>query len=255
MKIFAVGDIVGSTGIRMLREHLPGLKKQHGLELTIVNGENAAMLGILPEQADQIFDAGTDVITLGNHAFSRKEIGGYMQNNKFIIRPLNMAPGNPGEGFITLNAGAFKVLIVNLIGRCFMDFAPDNPFFAADKIIDREKADLVIVDFHAQATSEKLAMAHYLDGRAGVMFGTHTHVQTADEFILPGGLGYISDLGMTGPAESILGVQPHQSINYFLGQIKERYQTAPGPGQLNGCVFTIGTNAKCTGVQRVFIRE
>ena len=241
INILAVGDVVGKGGLDCLRRRLPSVIAMKGIGFTVVNGENAAVLGITPEQAEAIFDAGADVITLGNHVWSKKEIIPYMADAPNIIRPLNLAPQSPGRGYALLEREFGTVLVANLIGRCSMDFGPDNPFLAADKLLEQQKADLTLIDFHAEATSEKLAMGYYLDGRVTAVWGTHTHVQTSDAQILPNSTGYVTDVGMAGPARSVLGVKPEQSINMFLGNPRERFEAAPGHCKLECAVFTVDT--------------
>jgi len=246
INILAVGDVVSKSGLGCLRRRLPSIVKMKGIAFTVVNGENAAMLGINPDMAEDIFDLGADVITLGNHTWARREIAPYLDEQPNIIRPLNFAPQVPGNGYTRLERDFGAVLVVNLIGRCGMEFGPDNPFLAIDRLLEQQKADIVLVDFHAEATSEKLAMGYYLDGRVTALWGTHTHVQTSDAQVLPQGTGYVTDLGMTGPARSVLGVKPEQSISMFLGNPRSRFEAAPGGAKLECAVFTIDTDTKRT---------
>ena len=241
INILAVGDVVGKSGMDCLRRHLPSVVAMRGISFTVVNGENASVVGITPTQAEEIFDAGADVITLGNHVWSRKEIIPYMADSPNILRPLNFAPQVPGRGFAILERDFGTVLVANLIGRCSMDHGPDNPFLAADQLLAEQKADITLIDFHAEATSEKLALGYYLDGRVTAIWGTHTHVQTSDAQILPKGTGYVTDVGMTGPARSVLGVKAEQSINMFLGNPRERFEAAPGHCKMECAVFTVDT--------------
>ena len=241
INILAVGDVVSKSGLSCLSRRLPSLIAMKGISLTVVNGENAAVLGITPDMAEAIFDAGADVITLGNHVWGKREIIPYMEDSPNIIRPLNLAPQVPGRGYVLLERDFGTVLVANLIGRCGMDFGPDNPFLAIDELLEAQKAAITLVDFHTEATSEKLAMAYYLDGRVSALWGTHTHVQTSDAQVLPKGTGYVTDLGMTGPARSVLGIKPEQSINMFLGNPRERFEAAPGDCKLECAVFTVDT--------------
>jgi len=241
INILAIGDVVGKSGLDCLCRRLPSIIAMKGIRFTVVNGENAAVLGITPDMAEAIFDAGADVITLGNHTWAKKEIISYMEESPNIIRPLNFAPQSPGRGWTLVERDFGTVLVANLIGRCSMDFGPDNPFLAADTLLAEQKAAVTLVDFHAEATSEKLAMGYYLDGRVSAVWGTHTHVQTSDAQVLPQGTGYVTDLGMTGPARSVLGIKPEQSINMFLGNPRERFEAAPGACKLECAVFTIDT--------------
>lgn len=254
MKILAVGDIVGDAGLDTLHALLRRVKKQMGAEFTVVNGENAAGVGLTPKQADEIFDAGADVITLGNHTFGKRQIASYLDDTANILRPANYAPQTPGRGCGVFDGpqGA-RILVMNLIGRCSMAFGPDNPFLCADKILKEHAGqyDVALCDFHADATSEKNAMGYYLDGRCAAVWGTHTHVQTADERVNPMGTGYITDLGMTGPIVSVLGVCPEQSIAMFRGDLTDYFKTAPGDCALAGAVFEVTRDGKCLSVQRV----
>ena len=253
VRIFAVGDVV-SGGLDFLEARLPVLKRALGADFTVVNGENASGTGILPRQADRIFDAGADVITLGNHTWGRKEIETYLDDTPRIIRPANYAPQVPGSGFCETETAFGTVCVINLIGRCGMSFGPDSPFAAADRILKKTEARIRLVDFHAEATSEKLAMAYYLDGRATALWGTHTHVQTSDAQVFPSGLGYITDLGMTGAIRSVLGVTPESSLNMFLGNPPRRYEAAKGPYKLEGCLFTCdGATGRCLAAEAIRI--
>lgn len=246
INILAIGDVVAKSGLDFLCRRLRSVMERKGVHFTVVNGENAAMLGLTPAQAEAIFDAGADVITLGNHAWNKRDIIDYMEHSPNIIRPLNFAPQVPGRGYTLVERDFGTVLVANLIGRCDMDFGPDNPFLAADRLLAEKQATITLVDFHAEATSEKLAMGYYLDGRVSAVWGTHTHVQTSDIQILPKGTGYVTDLGMTGPARSVLGVRPEQSINMFLGNPRERFEAAPGDCKMECAVFTIDTETGLT---------
>ena len=208
MKILTVGDVVSQPGLQTVEHVLRRVKKQVGADFTIVNGENASGVGITPKQADAIFDAGADVITLGNHTYRKQNIVTYLEDNRYIIRPANLAPQSPGEGFgIYESSSGWRVLVFELLGRCDMQYGPDNPFLRADRILREQEGryDVAVCEIHASATSEKLAMGFYLDGRVSAVYGTHTHVPTADARVNPEGTGYITDLGMTGPKWSVLG--------------------------------------------------
>ena len=256
MNILAIGDVVNESGLSFLRKKLRGLQRLTGADFTVVNGENAAGTGILPRQAEEILDAGADVITLGNHGLRRKEILPYLDDCRYILRPLNLAPQSPGRGWGEYDTPAGTVLTVNLIGRCGMDFGPDNPFLAIEKLLKERRARFVLVDFHAEATSEKLAMAYFLDGRVSALWGTHTHVQTSDGAVFPKGTGYITDLGLTGPALSVLGVKPEQSIRMFRGDPYEPFSGASGPAKLECALFTLDdATGLCTEVQALRIEE
>lgn len=241
INILAVGDVVGRPGLDFLRTHLSSVIKMKNVVFTVVNGENASGLGITPSQAEEILNAGADVITLGNHTWNRKEIENYLDDNRYILRPANFAPQAPGRGFGVYDTSFGPVCVISLIGRVAMDSGPDNPFHAADRILKDCDTKLVLVDLHAEATSEKVAMGYHLDGRVSALWGTHTHVQTSDAGILPGGTGYITDLGMTGPVDAVLGMESREVISRFLGNPRRRYQVAEGKCKLECAVFTIDT--------------
>ncbi len=256
VNILAVGDIVGSSGVDFLDRKLRGFKRLKGIDFTVVNGENASVVGLTPRDADAIFDAGADVITLGNHAFSKNAIVPYLDDNMYILRPANLSPLSSGRGWGVFEASFGNVCVINLIGRCGMDFGPDNPFFEADRILKKRlEAGVILVDMHAEATSEKSALGLYLDGRVSAVWGTHTHVQTSDGGVLPKGTGFITDLGMTGPALSVLGVAPELSIGRFLGEPERKsYVQAPGPAKLEGAIFEIDPDSgRCLSVEAVRI--
>ncbi len=251
-KVLAVGDVVGNPGVERVQRTLRWLKRQTGADFVVVNGENASVVGITPNQAEDIFDAGADVITMGNHTFARREIADYMDENSRILRPANYAPQAPGSGYGIYETKAGPVAMIDLIGRCNMDYTPDNPFLQVEKILKELDTKLVFVEMHAEATSEKLAMGYMLDGRISALWGTHTHVPTADAQILPKGTGYVTDLGMTGPRNSVLGIQPELSIAKFRGDMAGRYQWAEGPTKLEAVLFTIDTaTGLCKKAERV----
>ncbi len=255
MKILCVGDVVGDPGLERIRRSLRKLKRDTGADFVIVNGENASNLGMTPRQGDMIFDAGADVITMGNHTFSRREIVPYIEENRYVLRPANLPPQQPGRGWEIYESRYGDVAVIDLIGRVGMDYTPDNPFLLMDKILKKIDTKVILVEIHAEATSEKLAMGYMLDGRVSAVWGTHTHVPTADAQILPRGTGYVTDLGMTGPAVSVLGIQPKLSIDKFRGELYARYQCAEGPTKLNGVLFTVDTaTGKCTKVERVDVQ-
>lgn len=251
-RVLAVGDVVAASGLAYLEKRLRGLKKLCGAQFCVVNGENASNMGLTPDQADAIFDAGADVITLGNHAFGRREICNYLDDSPYILRPANLAPQLPGRGVGVFDSSAGPVTVVNLIGRCGMDFTPDNPFLMIERLLSGVDARIILVDFHAEATSEKLAMGYLLDGRVSALWGTHTHVPTADAQILPRGTGYVTDLGMTGPAQSVIGLKPELSIAKFRGDLIGRYEPAPGPCRLNAVLFTLdAASGRCLAAERM----
>lgn len=255
MKILAVGDVVSQPGMDTVSRLLRNIKKKYDVDFTIVNGENASGVGITPKQADELFGFGADVITLGNHTFKKQNIAPFLEDNYYILRPDNMAPQLPGRGAYVYDACGYRVLVFELIGRCDMAFGPDNPFLRADKILrDFEgRYDVAVCEIHANATSEKIAMGFYLDGRVSAVYGTHTHVQTADERINPKGTGFITDIGMTGPIWSVLGVKAEQSVAMFRGDLTSRFEPAEGECALSGVIFDIDTGSKkCLSVTRIF---
>ncbi len=252
INLLAVGDVVGQAGLKMLARQLKPLKKNRNIDFTIVNGENAAGTGIYPNQADSIFAAGADVITLGNHAFGRREINSCLDDNRYILRPENYSPQRPGSGVGVFDCGSFRVAVVDLVGRLNMSVGPNNPFLMVDDILSKTEAEVRVVEIHAEATSEKLAMGWMLDGRVSAVYGTHTHVPTADQRVLPRGTGYITDLGMTGPYDSVIGIRPEQSIALFRGDQTSRFEQAPGKCRMDACIFTIDTaTGLCRHIERV----
>ena len=239
LRILAVGDVVGAPGLTFLTERLRAFQEQEHIDFTVVNGENANVVGVTPKQADAIFAAGADVITLGNHTWTRYELQPYLEQKKRILRPANFAPQCPGRGWGEYSVRGGPICVINLMGRFTLDSNTDNPFVIADGYMAEIKEKIILVDFHAEGTSEKRAMGYMLDGRASAVWGTHTHVQTSDACVLPKGTGYITDLGMTGAVHSVLGVDPEQSIGKFMGDPPRRYEAAKGPAKLEGCIFEI----------------
>jgi metallophosphoesterase (TIGR00282 family) len=242
MKVIIIGDVVGKPGRKVLISTLKRLKEEHAAEFVIANVENAAEgAGVVPKVGDEILSAGVDVMTSGNHIYDKKEVIQYIENQPRLLRPANYAPEAPGRGlWLGSTSSGTQVAVINIQGRIFMP-PTDCPFRTADRLLTEigNRASIVIVDHHAEATSEKLAMGRYLDGRVSVVVGTHTHVQTADEQILPGGTAYITDLGMTGPYDSVIGVQSHLVITRFVRGLPIRYQTASENSQLHGVVAEI----------------
>lgn len=256
MKILAVGDVVGTPGMEFLHKRLRRVKQRVNADFVVVNGENASMSGMTPRQGDEIFDAGADVITLGNHVWGKRQIIPYLDDNFYVLRPANLAPQTPGEGAVVCTVGQTRILLINLIGRCDMAFGPDNPFLIADKLLKQYEYDLALCEFHANATSEKQAMGYYLDGRCAAVWGTHTHVQTADACIHASGTGYITDIGMTGPAYGVLGVDAAQSVAMFRGDLTEYFRPAQGACMMGGVVFTISeATGKCTAIEPFIEQE
>lgn len=248
MKILALGDVVSNSGCEFLRKKLPGLKKLYNIDVCIANGENSATgNGILPFSADYLFSSGVDIITTGNHVFRRAEIHSYIDERDDVIRPYNMHSSVPGKGVSILDMGAYRVGVINLIGTAYMNANFANPFDSLDKAIEEIKDCRVkIVDFHAESTGEKRALGIYADSRVSAFFGTHTHVQTADAQILPGGTGYITDLGMCGSANSVLGVESECVIKALKTGLPTRFKTDENNIQLDGCVFEINERTGLT---------
>ena len=256
LNVLAVGDVVGEGGQDILSRRLPGLREETGTHFCVVNGENASGVGITPAQARRILEAGADVITLGNHTWNRIQIGAYLDKEERILRPANYAGRVPGRGFGVYPCQGLRLGVLNIMGRVDLNANLDSPFKAANYFVSRGGYDLLLVDFHAEATSEKGAMGWHLDGRAAAVWGTHTHVPTADCRVLPKGTGFVSDLGMTGPVNSVLGIKVENSLNLFLGGLPRRYEEAEGNCKLNACLFTIDTEKKtCTAVRRADIEE
>ena len=254
-RILAIGDVVEETEHKHKKRNLHSDKRLKDVHFTVVNGENAAGTGILPDQVEDLYAAGADVVTLGNHTFGKRQIARRLEEDPYLLRPANYTGRAPGRGWGIYECGRIHIGVMSLIGRCGLDFHAENPFTTADKLLSaRERPELVVVDFHAEATSEKLALGYYLDGRVSALWGTHTHVPTADERVLPNGTGYITDLGMTGPAVSVLGIAPWQSIETFLGGLPGRYQPAEGACKMEGALFTLDSESgKCTAVERIVI--
>lgn len=256
MRILAVGDVVGTSGLECLRAKLPVLKKENKIDLCVVNGENSSDgNGITPSSAEHIFVSGADVITTGNHAYRRKEMYEYFDDNEFVIRPANYSENNPGRGVCVVDMGRCSVCVINLMGNMYMADSLHNPFHTIDRLLDEYSENrIILVDFHAETTSEKRAMAFYLDGRVSALFGTHTHVQTADECILNNGTGYITDLGMVGTIDSVLGVKPEIVIDKFKYNMPARFDFIKGPASLCGCIFEIDDKTgKTISVERICI--
>lgn len=253
-----MGDVVGAPGREVLKRCVSLLREQHHVHGCIVNGENAAGgFGLTAQTAEEIFASGVDFITGGNHIFDKRDFGEYLETSNRVIRPANYPPTVPGRGAATFSADGVTVGVLNLMGRTFMP-PVDDPFRCADACIVglRERTPVVLVDLHAEATSEKVALGRYLDGRVSCVFGTHTHVQTADEQILPGGTAYISDLGMTGPTDGIIGMEPGAVLDRFLTGLSERFSVQKnGSKQFCGAVVAIDRNSgKANEIKRIFLK-
>ncbi len=256
MKILVIGDIVGKNGTDFLRAKLGALKSEKNIDFVIANGENSAEgNGIIPDSARKILGSGVDVITGGNHSFRRREFFQILSDNNKILRPYNF-PGEktPGVGFCKSEVNGVKIAVINLLGVVYLE-SLDNPFKAVDRAIHLcSDCKIKIIDFHAEATAEKLAMGYYVDGRVSAVFGTHTHVQTSDEQILPNGTGYITDVGMTGAICSVLGVKKELSIRRMKDKLPTRFQNADGPCKMECAVFDIDdSTGKAVSVERLRI--
>ena len=255
MRVLAIGDINGELGREFVYNNLGRIRKKYNIDFCIANGENSAdPNGISVDVSNMLIQSGVDVITMGNHTFGHKESGRVLEDNEFVIRPLNYPPECEGNGYTVYDTGSVQIAVVNLIGRVSLP-PVDCPFHAIDKLLNKLDADLVFVDMHAEATSEKLAMAYFLDGRVTAVFGTHTHIQTADEKILSGGTGFICDLGMTGVEGSILGVKKEVIIESFLNPTKRvRFEKAEGKVWLCGCIFEVDEKSgKTVEIERIRI--
>ncbi len=261
MRLLCIGDVCGSAGCEKVRKVLPDFKKKHNIDIVIVNGENSADgNGVTPFSADYLFACGADVITGGNHSFRNGSIVPYLDANPFILRPHNLTEAESGSGYCLLDMGRYTLAVLNLSGVIYLErLKAGNPFLAADELIEKAKADgadIIVVDFHAEATSEKRALGFYLDGRVSAVFGTHTHIQTADNKILPKGTGYITDLGMTGPENSVLGVKTEIIINRLKSGDMSKFEQADGECTLNGCIFEIDVKTgKTVNTERILIGE
>jgi len=242
MKILLIGDIVGNSGVKKVKEVIPEYKKQNNIDFIIANGENSADgMGITLKIFEDLKKTGINVVTMGNHTWGKKEIFNFI-NDEQIVRPANYPKGVPGVGYRIHECNGKKIAVINLMGRVDLNVLTENPFLKADEILKqiKDKADIIIVDFHAEATAEKIAMGYYLDGRVTCVFGTHTHVQTADETILEKGTGYITDIGMTGPKKSVIGMEVSASVKRFTTTLPERYKVSEDKNiVLTGCILEI----------------
>ena len=249
MNVLFVGDIMGEPGRRVLLKHLSRAIEDHRIDLVVGNGENAAGgFGITPDIAEELFDLGLSAITLGNHAWDKREAMPYLEKESRVIRPANYPDGAPGKGACVIETVHGERLgIVQLMGRVFMPMV-DCPFRVAERELSQleNQADYILVDMHAETTSEKMAMGYFLDGKVSAVLGTHTHVQTADEQILPQGTGYLTDVGMTGPVQSVIGMKPNLVIQKFLTQLPRRFEVAPGPSVLCAAVVEFDSTTKKT---------
>jgi hypothetical protein len=255
VKILFVGDIVGGCGRRTLLSQLPDLRRSHAPDFVVVNGENSAGgLGITPKICDELLDAGVDAITLGNHAYKHKEIYEYLDREPRLLRPANYPKGNPGRGHTVVERDGRRLAVVNLSGLVFLE-AARSPFSEIDAILAevRGKADHVLLDFHAEATSEKIAMGWHVDGRVTACLGTHTHVPTADARVLPGGTAYVSDVGMTGPRGGVIGVKREQALERFTTMMPQRFETSDEDPWLNAVLVTASEDGRAESIEQILL--
>ncbi len=254
MKILAIGDVVGSVGVKYLSEKLWRLRDSLGVDMVVANGENTAEIhGISASDARALLDAGVDVITLGNHTYGKRDICAFLSDDERIIRPANFPPTCPGGGYTTCRIDGYKVLCINVLGTALMEPLA-CPFDTVDRILERERGDfdIALLDIHAEATSEKMALARYFDGRISVMFGTHTHVPTADEQILPAGSGYITDIGMTGPRGGVIGADAAAVIERMRTKMPTRFTVADGEVKGDAALFEVDPDSGRTlSVRRI----
>lgn len=253
-KILAIGDVVGPVAVKYISEKLWSFRKENGISMVVCNGENAASgNGIDPYSAEKLISSGCDVLTGGNHSFRKREIRPYLENSETLLRPVNYPIGTPGNGHTIVDIDGYRVLVVNVMGTIFLEPLA-CPFATVDRILERESGrfDFAVLDIHAEATSEKVAMGRYFDGRISVVFGTHTHVATADTVILPKGTGYVTDLGMSGPSDGVLGVRADIVIEKLRMKLPVKFELAEGDIAVNGVVFNIDTaSGKVNSVERV----
>ncbi len=257
MKILFIGDIVGQPGRKIVARHLQSLVARHGVHMVLANAENAAGgFGITPSVGEELFRMGVDLLTSGNHVWDKKEAESYAAKESRILRPANYPDEVPGSGVYVLRKADQSLGVVNLQGRAFLP-SIDCPFKTADREIAglRQVTDSILVDFHGEATAEKQAFGWYVDGRVSAVLGTHTHVQTADERLLPGGTAYLTDVGMTGPRESVIGIRPEDAIRKFLTQMRRKFNLAEGGTQLSAVLLDIADGGRANSIQRLQIQD
>lgn len=245
-KILAIGDVVGPEAVKYISEKLWTFRKENGINMVVCNAENAAVgNGLDPNSADTLLSSGCDVLTGGNHIFRKREIRRYLEMSRSVVRPANYPYGTAGNGYTFANIDGYRVLVINMLGTIYLD-SLNCPFATADRILEREagRYDFAVLDFHAEATSEKIALGRYLDGRVNVIFGTHTHVPTADACILPNGSGYVTDLGMSGPPDGVLGVRADIIIEKLRTKMPVKFELAEGATVVNGVIFTLDTDSR-----------
>ena len=257
MKILSVGDLIGSAGIKKLKNQLSKIREQENIDFIIVNGENSAEgMGITEKNFKDILDEKVDVITMGNHTWGKKDIFKFIDHPK-LIRPANYPKGVVGKGYNIYSCKDKKIAVINLIGRVDINVLSENPFIIAKELVEKlqNKVDMIFIDFHAEATAEKIALGYFLDGKVTAVYGTHTHVQTADEMILEKGTAYITDIGMTGPKKSVIGMDIEASIKRFETTLPERYKIASGECIFNGVIFDVDDdNNKVKTIKRINLK-
>jgi len=253
MRVLFIGDVVGGPGRRGLKAAMPALRERHRPDLVIVNGENSAGgMGITEKTARALFEAGADAITTGNHVYRHREAYDFLDRAERVVRPANYPHANPGRGYVVFDSGGTRVGVINLSGAVGLQVAR-SPFHEVDSILERIEADFAVVDFHAEVTSEKVAMGWHLDGRVAAVFGTHTHVPTADARVLPGGTAYISDVGMTGSRNSVLGVKPEQVLERFITQMPVKFETAEEDVWVMGAVVEVNERGLADSIEQVMV--
>ena len=251
-RILFLGDVVGKPGRTEIKVVLPSLLDTYQPLFTVINGENSAGgVGITPDIAEELYSQGADAITLGNHAFNKREIADYLETGKPIVRPANMPPSTPGKGTVQVQKDGISLAVMNICGRIYMD-SYDDPFACVDQLLEGIETPHRLLDFHAEATSEKIAMGWHCDGRATAVLGTHTHVQTADEIVLPGGTAYITDVGMSGPVRSVLGMDRQVILKRFRTTLPQRFEVANEPGVICGAAISVEKDTgRAIGIERI----
>ena len=255
MKLLFFGDVVGSAGVKFVKDNIWKIKRERGIDITVINGENSAEgNGITPDSFEELIRIGADVVTTGNHCFRRREILPLYESRECLIRPANYPEGVIGRGSVTVDLGRARVTVINLMGTVYLD-SLDIPFYVIDRLLENADTPNIIVDFHAEATAEKKAMGYYLDGRVTAVLGTHTHVQTADETVLEGGTAYITDVGMTGPEVSVLGVKKELAIEKLRDHCPVAFKESTSPCFLNGVIVTFNERTgRAEEIERLIIR-
>ncbi len=256
MRILCIGDVVGSIGVQAFQKKIPELRKRYSPDMIVVNGENAGEnSGICEKNADALFAFGADVITGGNHSLQNKDMNDLYERSCGVVRPANFHPDAPGSGVYIYENGKNRCAVINLIGNVFLDLAFESPFLCAEKLLEKTDCKNIIIDIHGEATSEKIALGRYVDGKASIVFGTHTHVPTADECILPNGTAYITDVGMCGPIDSVLGVKTEVSTNFMITHLRTGMKIADGPCKVQGIfVETDDSTGKAVSIERFDLR-